>query len=266
VKIKTILTIAGYDPSSGAGVTADLAVMAAHGCFGLSAITALTVQSTQGVKAVYPVKGGLLEDTLDCLMADIVPEAIKVGMLATEQNVRVVARFLRALRGRGWKGAVVLDPVMKSSSGRSLLSDIGVVALQQELLPLVDWVTPNLDELALLAGSVVGDEAEITAAARQLQTLAGVVATGGHLARADDLVCERNGRLTWLRGQRIDSKSTHGTGCAFATAMVCGLAAGMDGLTAALEAKQFVAEAIRRATPVGRGVGPMELLWPLRLQ
>ena len=263
-----MLTIAGHDPSSGAGATTDLAVFAAHGFFGTSVLTALTEQSTVGVQAIHPVAPALLSGALACLEGDLPPVGVKVGMLASEGNVRAVINFILRLR-RTRKGdcPVVLDPVVRSSSGAELLSAAGLALLRAELLPLVDWLTPNLPELGLLAGCEVGTSAEMEGAVDRLQRERpglNVVATGGHLESADDLVVLARGRREWLRGEKIASRATHGTGCAFSSALLCGLSAGLDGVEAARQAKSYVAEAMRRAAPLGAGHGPMNLLWPLR--
>jgi len=270
-KPKTILTIAGFDPSSGAGVTADLAVIAAHGHFGTAAITALTVQSTLGVKAVQPVDSGLLEETLDYLVADLPPDGIKIGMLASEENVRVVAKFLLRFQ-REYGGTtipVVLDPVMRSSSGRELLSAAGIAAMKKELLHLVSWVTPNTMELSILDDRSVTNAEEMEVAAISLTQewvdLA-VAATGGHLdGDAVDIIIETHGKGgEWQQGPRIESRSTHGTGCAYSTALLCGLVSKVYHFHAARQAKDYVAEAIRSAQLIGQGNGPMNLLWPMR--
>ena len=242
--MKTLLTIAGFDPSSGAGITADLAVFAAHGYFGVSAITGLTVQSTQGVRRTEPVSPELLRETLVCLANDIDLAGIKIGMLATAANVEVVTAFLRDLRPAV---PVVLDPVLRSSSGRELLEPAGVLALTGQLLPLTTWVTPNNQELPSLG--IIPSHIK-------------VVVTGGD-QDASDLVC-LDGAETWLRGERLESQATHGTGCAFSSALLCNLVAGQHGLEAAGNAKNYVTEAIRRATPIGKGKGPMALSWPLK--
>lgn len=265
-QLKTILTIAGFDPSSGAGVTADLAVIASHGFFGTSAVTALTVQSTLGVKASHLVDAAILAATLDCLVDDIPPSGIKIGMLASRENVRVVVQLLNRLRLLGIKVPVVLDPVMRSSSGRELLSLDGVAMIQSDLLPVVDWLTPNIDELATLTRMAVSTPDDVESAVASLLARyrgLSVVGKGGHLATADDFVAVGDGRKEWMLGTKIPSRSTHGTGCAFSTALVCGLVAGNDGLVAARSAKAFVTEAIRSAPVIGHGTGPMNLRWPL---
>ncbi len=248
-------------------MTADLAVFAAHGFLGTSGITALTVQSTLGVQAIHAVAPSILFESLECLAADLPPAGIKLGMLAAEENVRAVVKFLVRLRTSHGDLPVVLDPVLRSSSGAELLSTSGLTLLRETLLPLVNWVTPNLAELAVLAERPVeGPEQMESAAASLGQQYPGlsVVATGGHLHAADDLVAPVDGRAVWLRGQKIASLATHGTGCAFSSALLCGLVGGLGAVEAARRAKNFVAEAIRRAEPAGGGYGPMNLLWPLR--
>ena len=264
--MQTVLTVAGFDPSSGAGVTADLAVMAAHGMFGISCVTALTVQSTMGVRAIHAVDAGVVAETLACLVEDLPPAGVKIGMLATAGNVTAVAEFLEGLGGRV---PVVLDPVIRSSSGAELLDAEGLAAMRSRLLPRVDWVAPNLAELGALAEMAVDGRGGMERAARSLQERwpeLHVVGTGGHLDRPDDLVLWPDGRVEWMAGTKIESRSTHGTGCAFSTALLCGLAAGVEAGEAVRSAKAFVTEAIRRAESRGAGHGPMELLWPLRMR
>lgn len=264
---KTLLTIAGYDPSSGAGITADLAVFASHGFFGVSAITALTVQSTLGVQRVQAVNGSLLEQTLLCLEEDFVNSGIKIGMLATEENVVVVARFLEQRRARGLRAAVVLDPVLRSTSGSELLSARGLSAMRDLLLPLVDWVTPNRAELGALTHSETATEDAVERRAQNLMRIypgLGIVVTGGDAgdaSLASDLLMDSAGECAWLRSEKFQSTATHGTGCAFSSALLCGLAKGLAPAGAVREAKAYVAGAIRNAPGLGGGRGPMSLDW-----
>ena len=265
--MSTVLTIAGFDPTSGAGVTADLAVFAAHGLFGTSVITALTSQSTVGVRSVRTVEGEFLRETLEVLEEDLPADGIKIGMLGSGEGVAAVVDFLEGLRERGRQPWVVLDPVMRSSSGKALLDEAGVELLRERLMPLVDWVTPNVEELGVLIRRGVGAlRGEIVAAGREVQgpySGTGLVVTGGHLEPPDDLVLA-GGEAVWLTGVRVETSATHGTGCAFSSAFLCGLVLGADAVSAARAAKEYVAEAMRRAVPRGRGRGPMEHLWPLR--
>lgn len=266
--MKTVQTIAGFDPSSGAGVTADLQVFAAHGLFGTSCITALTVQSTMGVRSLHPVDAAVLADTLACLEEDIPAAGIKIGMLGTAAAVGTVSDFLEGLRGQGSGIPVVVDPVLRSSSGRELLDADGVGLLKSRLLPLADWVTPNLNELAQLTGLTVTGRGEMEIAADALQQMTtgrgiGVMAKGGHLEVPDDLVLTVEGEKIWLPGTRVKTTSTHGTGCALSSALMCRLALGESASEAARGAKEYVAEAMRRAEKIGRGKGPMNLMWSL---
>ena len=265
---KTVVTIAGFDPSSGAGATADLAVIAAHGHFGTACITALTVQSTLGVRTSQAISSELVRATLECLEDDLPADGIKIGMLATAPIVEVVGHFIKLLRSRGRSVPIVLDPVLQSSSGRELLDPEGLLAMRQNLLSLVDWVTPNLSELAILSGLTVRSKEEMQAGANKLREhypSLGVVVKGGHLSEtADDLVLTPQGDATWLEGDRIVSQATHGTGCAFSSAMVCELIAGHLAIEAAQRAKKYVRYAIQHAEPLGKGYGPTNLYWPMR--
>ncbi|HWZ00321.1 MAG TPA: hydroxymethylpyrimidine/phosphomethylpyrimidine kinase, partial [Edaphobacter sp.] len=221
--MQTVLTIAGFDPSSGAGVTADLMVFAAHGLFGTSCITGLTVQSTVGVRSTTAVSAEVVRATLDCLVSDLPPAGIKIGMLTTAGNVAAVAEFLAGFRDEETRVPVVLDPVLRSSSGRELLDAEGVAAMRESLLPMVDWVTPNLEELGVLTGREVRRREDMPDAALALREMGwelNVLATGGHLNPPDDLLVPAEGEMFWLTGEQMVSRSTHGTGCAFASALL----------------------------------------------
>ena len=259
------LTIAGFDPSSGAGITADLAVFAAHKVFGISAITALTVQSTVGVRRRQTISPEFLAATLACLQDDLQPQGIKIGMLGRAEQVRTVAEFLQPLRTPAAKALVVLDPVLRSSSGSVLLNDEGLASLLSDLLPLVDVVTPNSDELTVLTELPCDNSEDIAAAAHALAaryTGLTVIATGGDRAQPDDLLLHE-GVATVLRGERIETSSTHGTGCAFSSALLCRLLRKDSMTSAATAAKRYVEQAMRTAVPRGRGRGPLNLLWPI---
>ena len=270
-----LLTIAGFDPSSGAGITADLKTFAAHGVFGISCATALTVQSTRGVRRVAPVDAQLITATLDCLYEDMPIAGIKIGMLGTAAGASAVAEFLsrRAIPQR----YVVLDPVLLSSSGATLLDDAGRRILEERLLTRVGWITPNLDELAILLAEQVAEAGGIPAQAARLQQMAArvgnrglsIVVTGGHLEQPSDFFLdgldagESHGE--WIPGERIETSSTHGTGCAFSSSLVCQLAQGHQGRQAVTHAKAYVTNALRHAYPIGRGRGPLNHLFPFKM-
>jgi hydroxymethylpyrimidine/phosphomethylpyrimidine kinase len=257
-----VLTIAGFDPSSGAGVTADIKTIAAHGCYGISCITALTVQSTAGVRRVQPVDAELVGKTLKELAADFDVAAVKIGMLGAEAVVQAVADFLLKTKLPN----VVLDPILKSSSGTDLLDKAGISALTERLLPLAAVVTPNLSEASALTSSPAGNLEQMRAAAAKLHALKAraVVVTGGDLDPAVDLlsfVGPQGVEQEVFKSGQQRSQSTHGTGCAFATAIACHLAQGRGLPEAVLLAKAYVAAAIAKAYPLGRGVGPVHHLY-----
>jgi hydroxymethylpyrimidine/phosphomethylpyrimidine kinase len=276
--MKTVLTIAGYDPSSGAGVTADLMVFAAHGLFGTSCITGLTVQSTLGVRSVSPVDASTVAQTLDCLHRDLPPPGIKIGMTSNSNNCLEIARYIAILNVKDSENPdpssvpIVLDPVLQSSSGRELLDGPGFVALREHLLPLVSWITPNIEELALLSGKAVKERDDIPHACRLLQQATenqriagklGILATGGHLDRPDDYLLTPDGEGHWLSGERVETQATHGTGCALSSAFLSHLVLGENSLQAAIQAKAYVLGALQNSVKIGNGHGPMNYLWQL---
>lgn len=258
------LTIAGFDPSSGAGVTADLAVFAAHGIFGTSAITAMTVQSTTGVAAVRAMDPKWLLRSIEYVSADMPAAGVKIGMLGSDPIVRAVGSFLN-MAPAGLP--VVLDPVLRSSSGHELLEPQAVRRLQTELLPLVRWVTPNWAELSVLAGLPVRTIEQAKEAADALGKLhpgLHIVATGGDQKEPVDLLRVPGGAVQVFRGERVETTATHGTGCAFSSALLCRLILGDAPAVAVAGAKSYVTQALRSAPGVGHGRGPLDLLWPLR--
>jgi len=268
-KPPVVLTIAGFDPSSGAGVTADIKTIAAHGCYGVGCITAMTVQSTAGVRRVEAVDPGLVSETLEELASDVLIAAVRIGMLGSAKVVRGVAEFLSS--GKARVPNVVLDPVLKSSSGAELLDAAGTRLLIEKLVPLADVITPNVDEASVLTGLKVTDLDEMRAAAAKLHQMgsAAVVITGGHLEKAIDLLSfrtERGVEEEVFKAERQRSNSTHGTGCAFATAMACHLALGRGIAEAALLAKTYVSSAIAAGHPLGQGNGPVHHLYRMNEQ
>lgn len=266
-----VLTIAGFDPSSGAGITADIKTIAAHECYGVSCITALTIQSTQGVRRVEGVDPRIVAETLRELVSDLAVEAVHIGMLGNEQVVAAVADFLGDFPEHARLPHVVLDPILKSSSGADLLDAAGARLLIERLLPLAQVVTPNLDEASFLTGLAVTNLDQMRAAAARLHSLgaANVVVTGGHLEKAIDLLSFATSRgleQEVFKADRQRSNSTHGTGCAFATALACHLAHGRGLPEAVLLSKVYVSAAIANAHPLGHGVGPLHHLYRMSQQ
>jgi hydroxymethylpyrimidine/phosphomethylpyrimidine kinase len=263
------LTIAGFDPGSGAGVTADLKTFSAHRVYGVACISALTVQSTQGVRAVEPLSAALVRQTLDCLAEDVGLSGIKIGMLATSGIVNEVVSFLTGQSTGLDRSRIVLDPVLRSTSGTPLLDANGVHLLRDQLLHRIGWITPNIRELAILIGEDPGGRDQVPAAAARLKEIAGrlgneelnVVVTGGDLSRPDDFLLTASGEQHWFPGEKIATSSTHGTGCAFSSALLCGLISGSSAKESVAAAKAYVTEALRSAYPVGKGKGPINHLY-----
>jgi hydroxymethylpyrimidine/phosphomethylpyrimidine kinase len=274
-----VLTIAGFDPSSGAGVTADIKTIAAHACYGVACITAMTVQSTSGVKRVEMVDPALLSESLEELAADLDIAAVHIGMLGSGKMVKSVADFLSRERGsrsgnqrtKARLPNLVLDPILKSSSGAELLDASGTRLLIERLIPLADVLTPNVDEAAVLTGIQVKDLDDMKAASAKLHEMgaSAVVITGGHLDKAIDLLSftiKGGVEQEIFKAERQRSNSTHGTGCAFATAMACHLALDRGLAEAALLAKTYVTAAISYGHPLGRGIGPVHHLYRMSQQ
>jgi hydroxymethylpyrimidine/phosphomethylpyrimidine kinase len=267
-----VMTIAGFDPCSGAGVTADIKTIAAHGCYGVACVTAITVQSTRGVQRVEPVEADLVAETLEELAADMPIAALHIGMLGTARIAKTVTDFLSRRTGKTKLPNIVLDPVLKSSSGTGLLDAAGAKLLIEKLIPLADVITPNVDEASALTGLKVTSLEEMKAAAAKLHEMgsAAVVITGGHLEKAIDLLSfvSRGGAVESevFKAERQRSNSTHGTGCAFATAIACHLALERGLPEATLLAKTYVTAAIAAGYPLGRGTGPVHHLYRMHEQ
>ena len=279
-KPPVILTIAGFDPSSGAGISADVKTIAAHGCYGVACITALTVQSTSGVRRVESVDPALIRDTLDELDADLHIAAVHIGMLGSAKVVKAVADFLEAAENSGNTSSkrrparlsnIVLDPILKSSSGADLLDSAGTKLLTERLIPLADVITPNTDEAAVLTGLRVNDLDTMREAAGKLHQMgaSAVVITGGDLEKAIDLLSyptSKGIQQEVFKAERQRSTSTHGTGCAFATSMACHLALERGLAEATLLSKTYVGAAITNAQILGKGTGPVHHLYRMTQQ
>jgi hydroxymethylpyrimidine/phosphomethylpyrimidine kinase len=257
--MQTILTIAGFDPSGGAGVLADCKTFAAFGCFGAAAITSLTSQNTRGVFATFHQSAEILRAQLVPILDDYDIAAVKIGMLPTVELIEVVIEILAQ---RNLKN-IVLDPVWQSSSGFALMDDAAQTLLLEKLMPLTDVVTPNLDEVAVLSGRRPTTVAEMQVAAQQLSAQfsqhksVAVLVKGGHLQNEATDVLFDGIALHNFPAARLSSRHTHGTGCTLSSAMAALLAQSCE-LTEAVErAKNYVTEAIMNAPQLGHGAGPM---------
>jgi hydroxymethylpyrimidine/phosphomethylpyrimidine kinase len=257
--IRNVLSIAGSDPSGGAGIQADLKAFAARRVYGMAVITALTAQNTRGVFRVETVPPDFVEDQIGAIFEDIRVDAVKIGMIGSAGIARAVAGALSATR----TGPVVLDPVMVAKGGAALLAADAVDALTTRLLPFAALLTPNLPEAAALLGEPVAtDRAGMAAQAARLRALgpAAVLVKGGHLEGegSPDVLATADG-LEWFEAERIPTANTHGTGCTLSSAIAAELAKGASPAGAIAVAKSYLAEAIAAADAlsVGSGHGPV---------
>lgn len=254
-----VLSIAGSDSGGGAGIQADLKTMAALGCFGMTAITALTAQNTTGVRAIHPVPSAMLRAQIDAVVEDIGVDAVKVGMLHDIETVHCVAQALRTHR----LSPVVLDPVMVATSGAVLIAQQAITTLVDELFALAEVVTPNLDEAGLLVGRKLCNRSDMLAAAHDLlaRGARAVLIKGGHLPGDEvaDLLLERAAAPLWLCAPRVPTANTHGTGCTLSSAIASHRALGLDLADAVRAAHTYVRGALGAAAQVrtGQGSGPL---------
>jgi hydroxymethylpyrimidine/phosphomethylpyrimidine kinase len=254
-----VLSIAGSDSGGGAGIQADLKTFSALGCFGMTAISAITAQNTCGVTAIHSVPADMLAKQIDAVATDIGIDAVKIGMLHDPDVVTVVAQSIKRFK---WQ-RVVLDPVMVATSGDPLIARETIAVLVKELFPLVTVITPNLDEAALLLGRPVQVEAQLALAATDLMKLGtnAVLLKGGHLPGEEmvDVLLQPGQPLLRMSSMRIDSRNTHGTGCTLSSAIACYLALGYELDEAVRQARSYIYQAIAQGADVrtGRGHGPL---------
>lgn len=256
ISLPIVLTIAGFDPSCGAGIGADLKTLSAQNCYGVAAVTALTVQSTQGVSATHITPAATLRAQLESLADDVHIAAVKIGMLGNRSNAAVVAEFL----DKGHFTHVVLDPVIQpSADGPDLLDAAGVKYLGEELMRRASLVTPNLAEASLLSGFEIKDVAGMEAAARKLvqRGAPAVVIKGGHMDKAVDVLFDGTEVLIF-GGDHVKTENTHGSGCTFASAIAAQLAGGRPLREAVVLAKAYVTKAIENSFGIGKGPGPLD--------
>src|SRR6202140_3325202 len=258
-----LLSIAGFDPSCGAGTVADLKTFAAHGCYGVAAITALTVQNTQAVEDVQNTPSATLRAQLEVLAKDSEIAAVKIGMLGNRGNAAVVAEFLDAHKF----AHVVHDPVMKSSTGVDLLDPAGIKFIATELLKRSSVITPNVPEAEVLTGMTIKDIADMEAAARKIVEMGAraVIVKGGHMERAVDVLFD-GAQMVQLAGDRPKEEMLHGTGCTFAAAITAQLASGRSLVEAATLAKAYVMKAIEKAYATGKGRTPLDHFFRHRIE
>lgn len=257
--MKKVLTVAGSDPSGGAGIQADLKTIEAHGGYGMSVITALTAQNTLGVTGKFPIPAEFVAAQLKSVYEDIVPDAVKIGMLP---DAEVMGAVRDILVSAGQKN-VVLDPVLSSTSGTKLSAEDSREYLKRELFPLCALITPNIPEAQILTGMTIDSKKYMEKAAKLLGDTygCGVLLKGGHSIFSGDCAEDclySEGSFTWYSAKRLDNPNTHGTGCTLSSAIACNLAKGPDLGTAVSEAKGYLKKCIEYGLNIGNGRGPLE--------
>ena len=254
--MKTALSIAGTDPSGGAGIQADLKTLTMNGVFAMSAITALVAQNTTGVREIVEMTPEFLGQQIDVVFEDIPPDAVKIGMVASCGLIEVIAERLRFYQARN----IVVDPVMVTTSGDRLISEEAVDTLKACLLPLAAVATPNIPEAEILSGMAIRSEADIEAAARYISGTynCAVLLKGGHNVNDANDFLYTGGRGEWFYGTRIDNPNTHGTGCTLSSAIAANLAKGFGLAESIQRAKAYLSGALGAMLDLGKGRGPME--------
>lgn len=260
--MKTALTIAGTDPSGGAGIQADIKTLSAHGIYAMSVVTALTAQNTTGVRAIQESSPDFLAQQLDAVFEDIRPDAVKIGMVSSEALIHVIADKLTQHRA----AHLVVDPVMVATAGSPLLRPEAVEALTRRLFPLAELVTPNHPEAELLTGRTIRTPADMEAAARTISETyhCAVLCKGGHGQNDANDYLWAHGAGRWFPGRRIDNPNTHGTGCTLSSAIAANLAAGLPLEEAISRAKAYLSGALEAMLDLGSGSGPMDHLYDLK--
>ncbi len=260
--MKTALTIAGSDSCGGAGIQADIKTMTLNGVYAMSAVTALTAQNTLGVTDILESTPQFLAAQIDAVFTDIFPDAVKIGMVSSAELIRVIAERLRHYGARH----VVVDPVMVATSGSRLLRSDALDALERELLPLAEVITPNVPEAQLLSGMEIHNSEDMIRAAQSISQRCGaaVLLKGGHsLNDANDYLWEKSaGR--WFVGERIHNSNTHGTGCTLSSAIAANLAKGFGLPEAVDRAKRYISGALAAQLDLGHGSGPMDHAFDLK--
>lgn len=253
--MKKVLTIAGSDCSGGAGIQADIKTIVAHKMYAMSVITALTAQNTTGVYGVLEASPAFVAQQLDCVFEDIRPDAVKIGMVANAELIKVIGEKLRDYRAEN----IVVDPVMVSTSGSKLLQDNAVEALIAHLFPLAAVITPNIREGENLTGLSIKNREDMVKAAERLARLTpgGVLLKGGHLEDSADDLLYTGEESFWFEAPKLANPNTHGTGCTLSSAIACNLAMGLSLAESVKRAKAYITGAIKANLDLGKGRGPL---------
>ncbi len=257
--MKKLLTIAGSDSSGGAGIQADLKTFAAHNVYGMSVITSVTAQNTTGVTDVVDLPAEFIGKQLDAVFTDIYPDAVKIGMLSNQEAVKEIVKKLKQYEAT----KIVVDPVMVSTSGSSLMKSSAVKSIINELFPLATIITPNMDEASVLSGIEVNNKEDMEEAAKIISaSLKGaILITGGHLEENSDDFLYIEGQGFWIKGEKLENPNTHGTGCTLSSAIAVNLAKDKDIVESVKTAKEYLEGAIKDNFDLGKGRGPLNHLY-----
>lgn len=257
--MKKVLTIAGSDCSGGAGIQADIKTIVAHKMYAMSAITALTAQNTTGVYDVMNVSREFLNKEICCIMEDIFPDAVKIGMVSSKEIIEEIVERLSEYKVKN----IVVDPVMISTSGSRLLLEDAMEALVTKLLPIADVITPNIPEAECLCGFRILSKEDMIAAAEKISKdyKGKILIKGGHLDKSSDDLLYEQGDITWYHGAKINNPNTHGTGCTLSSAIACNLAAGYDVIDSVERAKKYITGALKDNLNLGKDSGPLNHCW-----
>ncbi|MCI7577307.1 MAG: bifunctional hydroxymethylpyrimidine kinase/phosphomethylpyrimidine kinase [Spirochaetia bacterium] len=253
--MKSVLTIAGSDSIGGAGIQADIKSITCNGCYAMTAITAMTAQNTLGVKSIQESSPEFLEDQIDAIFADIVPDAVKIGMVSNRKLIEIISRKLKEYGAKN----IVLDPVMVATSGAKLISEDAIEILKENLIPLATLITPNIPESEILSGMKIETEEQMVYAAKHISEKfkTAVLVKGGHSINDANDVLYADGKFLWFPQERIENSNTHGTGCTLSSAIASHLAKGEPIECAINSAKKYLTECLKAGLDLGKGSGPL---------
>lgn len=254
-----VLTIAGSDCSGGAGIQADMKTMAAHKVYGMSVITSLTAQNTTGVYGVLDIDPEFVAKQIDCVFQDIVPEAVKIGMVSNSKIIEVIVDKLKEYKAKN----IVVDPVMISTSGSKLLSDEAIDMLKNKLIKIATIITPNIPEAEVLSGMTIKTQEDMLDAAKKISKMldGAVLIKGGHLVNDAIDLLYRDGEYRWFTSERINNNNTHGTGCTLSSAIASNLSKGYSIEDSIEKAKEYLTGALRDGLDLGKGSGPLNHMY-----
>lgn len=253
--MKSVLTIAGSDSIGGAGIQADIKSITCNGCYAMTAITAMTAQNTLGVKSIQESSPEFLEDQIDAIFSDIVPDAVKIGMVSNRKLIEIISRKLKDYGAKN----IVLDPVMVATSGAKLISEDAIETLKENLIPLATLITPNIPESEILSGMKIETEEQMVYAAKHISEKfkTAVLVKGGHSINDANDVLYADGKFLWFPQERIENSNTHGTGCTLSSAIASHLAKGEPIECAINSAKKYLTECLKAGLDLGKGSGPL---------